>query len=194
MKVLILGASGMIGSTTFKVLRQSGTLDVWGTLRSSYDRSLFSQTDALKLIDGVELTHSDLLPRLYSNLKPDVVVNCAGLTKHRAEANDPIQNIELNSILPHRLAGLCKLAGARLVHVSTDCVFQGDKGGYVESDSPDARDFYGRSKSMGEIICSPHVITLRTSTIGHELKTRYGLLEWFLSLDDNCHDQDIYSA
>ena len=98
MKVLILGASGMIGSTTFKVLRQSGTLDVWGTLRSSYDRSLFSQTDALKLIDGVELTHSDLLPRLYSNLKPDVVVNCAGLTKHRAEANDPIQNIEINSM------------------------------------------------------------------------------------------------
>ncbi len=186
MKVMILGSSGMIGSTMLKVLSESGDLTVWGTLRSAQDRRFFPQFDAIQFIDGVDAAHPDSMLKAFATIRPDVVVNCAGLTKHRPESDDPLQNLELNATLPHRLARICEVAGARLVHVSTDCVFQGSKGDYVESDVPDAQDFYGKSKSMGEVSSALHVITLRTSTIGHELHTRYGLLEWFLSQEGQC--------
>ena len=91
---------------------------------------------------------------------------------------------------PHRLGqgrhgNLCKLVGARLIHVSTDCVFSGSKGGYAEDDVADAGDVYGKSKALGEVLY-PHTITLRTSTIGHELQSQYGLLDWFLSQNIQC--------
>jgi dTDP-4-dehydrorhamnose reductase len=186
MKVMILGASGMIGSTMHKVLSESGDLTVWGTLRSALDRRFLPQSDAMQFISGIDVTHSDSLLKAFAIVSPDVVVNCAGLTKHHPESDDPLQNLELNATLPHRLARICEVAGARLVHVSTDCVFQGIRGGYVESDVPDAQDSYGKSKSMGEVSSALHAITLRTSTIGHELRTRYGLLEWFLSQEGQC--------
>ena len=186
MKVIIFGTSGMIGSTMFKVLREIGDLSVWGTLRSAYDRRFFGQADASRLIDGINATHSDSLVRVFATIRPDVVVNCAGLTKHHPAAEDLLQNLEINALLPHRLARICEVNGARLIHVSTDCVFQGNKGAYVESDVPDAQDCYGKSKSMGELISAPHAITLRTSTIGHELGKRHGLLEWFLSQKGQC--------
>lgn len=186
MKIIILGSNGMIGSTMFKVLRESSDLTVWGTLRSAHDLRFFPQADARQLIEGIDVSNLDSVLKVFSTIRPDVVVNCMGLTKHRPEADDPLQNLELNAILPHRLARMCEVAGARLVHVSTDCVFLGSKGSYVESDVPDAQDFYGKSKSLGEVVSAPHAITLRTSTIGHELHTRYGLLEWFLSQEGQC--------
>ena len=114
-----------------------------------------------------------------------MVVNCAGLTKHKPEVEDPLISIPINTLMPHRLAGLCKLVGARLIHISTDCVFSGEKGGYIENDFADARDVYGKSKALGEVHY-PHTITLRTSTIGHELQSKYGLLDWFLSQEGRC--------
>ncbi len=186
MKVMILGASGMIGSTMLKVLSESGDLTVWGTLRSAQDRRFFPQSDAMQFINGIDATHTDSMLKAFATIRPDVVVNCAGLTKHHPESDDLLQNLELNATLPHRLARICEVAGARLVHVSTDCVFQGSRGGYIESDVPDAQDSYGKSKSMGEVSSALHAITLRTSTIGHELRTRYGMLEWFLSQEGQC--------
>lgn len=186
MKVIILGANGMIGSTMYKVLSEKSELNVWGTLRSAHDRCFFSEPHAGQLVDGIDALHSDSLLKVFASVRPDVVLNCVGLTKHRPEGDDPLQTLELNAMFPHRLAHLCEATGARLVHVSTDCVFLGSRGGYVESDIPDARDFYGKSKNMGEVISVPHAITLRTSTIGHELHTRYGLLEWFLSQQGQC--------
>jgi dTDP-4-dehydrorhamnose reductase len=88
-------------------------------------------------------------------------------------------------MLPHRLARLCKLAGSRLIHVSTDCVFSGAKGGYVEEDASDAQDLYGKSKFLGEVH-DAHTITLRTSIIGHELQSAHGLIDWFLSQQGRC--------
>src|SRR3546814_10008065 len=82
---------------------------------------------------------------------------------------------------PHRLARLCGIAGARLVHISTDCVFDGARGDYCEEDAPNALDLYGTSKRWGEVIDQPHAITLRTSIIGHELTTAHSLLGWFLA-------------
>jgi len=88
--------------------------------------------------------------------------------------------------LPHRLARLCELSGARLVHMSTDCVFAGDKGCYLESDPSDAKDLYGRSKFLGEV-AYPHAVTLRTSIIGHELQSAHGLVGWFLAQQERCN-------
>src|SRR5262249_28711798 len=109
-----------------------------------------------------------------------VVVNCIGIVKQRQAAEDPISSIAVNAFFPHKLAALCKLAQARLVHISTDCVFSGRKGHYVETDFADAEDLYGRSKLLVEVE-SESCLTLRTSMIGHELETTHGLLEWFLS-------------
>jgi dTDP-4-dehydrorhamnose reductase len=113
-------------------------------------------------------------------VRPDVVVNCVGLVKQLADANDPLQAVPINTLLPHRLAALCQASGARLVHISTDCVFSGAKGNYLETDFPDAYDLYGRSKLLGEVDY-PHAITLRTSIIGHELSGNRSLVNWFLA-------------
>jgi dTDP-4-dehydrorhamnose reductase len=97
-----------------------------------------------------------------------------------AEANNPLLAVPINTLLPHRLAALCSVSGARLVHISTDCVFSGSKGGYLESDFPDAYDLYGRSKLLGEVDY-PNAITLRTSIIGHEISGSRSLVGWFLA-------------
>jgi dTDP-4-dehydrorhamnose reductase len=100
--------------------------------------------------------------------------------KQLAQADDPLLALPINAMLPHRLARLCALGGARLVHVSTDCVFNGTKGDYRESDPSDAADLYGKSKFLGEV-AYPQTVTLRTSIIGHELASAHGLIDWFLA-------------
>ena len=185
MKILVFGASGMIGSAMFRVLSEKREWEVWGTLRATALKRFFPATLAAKLIADVDVERHDALVRVFAQVRPDVVVNCVGLTKHHREAEDPLLSIPLNALLPHRLADLCAATGARLVHVSTDCVFSGTRGGYVEDDAPDAVDVYGKSKQLGEVH-DAHAITLRTSTIGHELQSTYGLLEWFLSQQGSC--------
>jgi dTDP-4-dehydrorhamnose reductase len=180
MKVLVLGANGLIGSTMFRVLFERDDWDVVGTVRSEKWRALFPTKTGDKIVSGVELTNGDDLLHLFHDVKPDVVVNCAGVTKHLPACNDPVQALMMNALLPHRLAELCGIRGARLIHVSTDCVFSGSKGNYLENDTPDATDIYGQTKRLGEVVGS-NIVTLRTSTIGHELVSRHGLLEWFLS-------------
>jgi dTDP-4-dehydrorhamnose reductase len=117
---------------------------------------------------------------LFSSAKPDIVINCIGLVKQLAEADDPLAAIPINAMLPHRLARVCAVSGARLIHMSTDCVFAGTKGMYTETDFADAADLYGRSKLMGEVDY-PNAITLRTSIIGHELTGARSLVGWFLA-------------
>jgi dTDP-4-dehydrorhamnose reductase len=114
-------------------------------------------------------------------VNPHIVINCVALIKKLANANEPLTALPLNSMLPHRLSKLCALAGARLVHISTDCVFSGRKGNYSESDLSDAEDLYGKSKYIGELHEAPNAITLRTSIIGHELNSCNALIDWFLS-------------
>ena len=185
MKVLVFGASGMIGSAMFRVLSAKTGWQVWGTLRSDEAQRFFSGDQQDKLVTGVDVEKHDALVRTFARVNPDVVLNCIGLTKHHKEAEDPQMALPLNALLPHRMADLCAVAGARLIHVSTDCVFAGTKGNYGEADAPDAGDVYGKSKHLGEVHYT-HTITLRTSTIGHELQSAYGLLEWFLSQQESC--------
>jgi dTDP-4-dehydrorhamnose reductase len=185
MKVLVLGASGMIGHAMFRVLHQMASWDVWGTLRSDFDRQYFPAALAGRLVVGGDVERPEALPRMLAGVRPDVVINCVGLTKHHQQSEDPQLALPVNALLPHRLADLCAANGARLIHVSTDCVFAGSRGDYRESDPPDAMDVYGKSKHLGEVDY-PHAVTLRTSTIGHELHSANGLLEWFLAQEAEC--------
>jgi dTDP-4-dehydrorhamnose reductase len=132
---------------------------------------IFPHVDALRL---------DQVIRAVSSVRPDWIINCIGLIKQRSEALDPLASISLNSLFPHQLALVCQKVKARMIHLSTDCVFSGKKGQYVEQDASDAEDLYGRTKFLGEV-AYPHAITVRTSMIGRELRTGYGLVEWFLS-------------
>ena len=181
MRVLILGVTGMFGSALYKVFAADTQHEVWGTLRSPGGHQFFAEATRACLIDGVDVTDHDALVAVMNRVRPDVIINAVGVIKQLASANDPLVVLPINAMFPHRLAGLCGLMGARLVHISTDCVYSGRAGNYVESDLSDAEDLYGKSKYIGEVHDQPHVITLRTSGIGHELNSRNGLLEWFLS-------------
>lgn len=183
MKILIFGATGMLGHSMFRYLAEDKTLNVYATARTHKAYNHFSKELSPQLIVGVNIENHDSLIRVFESVQPNVVINCIGLVKQLAEANDPLMAIPINSLLPHRLAALCKIAGARFIHISTDCVFSGKKGNYRETDFPDAYDLYGRSKFLGEVDY-PHAITLRTSIIGHELVSQKSLINWFLAQQD----------
>lgn len=179
-KVLVLGATGMLGNAVLRLFAQSAGYEVVGSARSSSALRLLPEELSSRVICGVDVENMDSLISLFTKAQPDVVINCIGLVKQLAEADDPLAAIPINSLLPHRLARLCDVAGARLVHMSTDCVFAGTKGMYTEADMSDAKDLYGRSKYLGEVDY-PHAITLRTSIIGHELSGAHSLVGWFLA-------------
>lgn len=180
MKILILGATGMIGSTMLRVISENVDWEVVGSTRAKQEKEKSPKLLTQQLITGVDLSNVDHLTGLFVETKPEVVINCAGLTKHLLSRSELIPAITLNALLPHRLMAMCRFSGARFIHVSTDCVFSGASSMYRESDHPDATDMYGKTKHLGEVD-GPNVVTLRTSTIGHEIGTRYGLLEWFLA-------------
>ena len=180
MKVLILGVGGMLGNAMFRTFADSGEHEVFGTARSVGTRAHFADPLQANILCGIDVENHDSLARVFGQVRPDFVINCIGLVKQLAESDDPLLTIPINSLLPHRLAALCKVAGARLVQVSTDCVFSGSRGSYVESDFPDCYDLYGRSKLLGEVDY-PHAVTVRTSIIGHELNGQRSLVNWFLS-------------
>lgn len=179
-QVLVLGITGMLGNAMFRLFANSPGLDVHGSARSSAALRHFPEPLRARIVTGIDVAQPDQLAALLERTRPQVIVNCIGLVKQLAEADDPLAALPINSLLPHRLVRLSSLIGARLIHVSTDCVFAGTRGGYVEGDVPDAQDLYGRSKLLGEVDY-PHAITLRTSIIGHELTSAHGLVGWFLA-------------
>lgn len=180
MKALVLGASGMLGNAMMRVLSQNPALEVWGTARSPSAKQFFSPDLRERIVAGIDVENQDILTHVLAELRPAILVNCIGLVKQVVNADDPLLALPINSMLPHRLARLCALGGARLVHVSTDCVFKGTTGSYRESDPSDAEDLYGKSKFLGEV-AYPQTVTLRTSIIGHELASAHGLIDWFLA-------------
>jgi len=185
MKILVLGASGMIGSAIFKKLHADSSLKVYGGMRSLRAAKFFRASLQEDIVHSGDLTSKDQTLLLLAKVKPEVVINCAGLTKHKNEADDSEIVMPINAMMPHQFASACNDGGIRFIHISSDCVFSGSKGMYVESDPPDASDLYGKSKALGEVV-SGNALTLRTSTIGHELHTTYGLLEWFLAQEKEC--------
>ena len=178
--VLVLGATGMLGSAVLRFFAQSPGYSAIGSVRSTDAAHLLPKTLHGLIVSGIDVRDMDGLVRLFDQVRPDIVINCVGLVKQLAGGDDPLAALPINSLLPHRLLGLCKVARTRLIHISTDCVFAGAKGMYTETDAADARDLYGLSKYLGEVH-DPQAITLRTSIIGPELNSAHGLVAWFLA-------------
>jgi dTDP-4-dehydrorhamnose reductase len=178
--VLVLGASGMLGNAVLRFFASSSGYAAVGTVHSANSVNLLPQKLKSRIITDLDVANADALSALFERVRPNVVVNCVGLVKQLEQCADPLVAIPINSLLPHRLLHLCNTIDARLIHVSTDCVFSGSRGMYREDDVPDANDLYGRSKLLGEVD-GPLAVTLRTSIIGHELHQAHGLLGWTLS-------------
>ena len=182
MKVLILGGEGMLGHKVFQTL--SSRLETWATFQHAggiWQRyPMYEQAESQRLLTGVNAMNFETVIRAFTQAKPDVAINCIGIVKQVKAAKDPVISILLNSLFPHRLADLCTATGARLFHMSTDCVFSGSRGSYTEADISDAEDLYGRTKLLGEID-RPDCLTIRTSIFGRDFVKNSALLEWFLS-------------
>ena len=183
MRVLVLGATGMLGHKLVQRLDDDpdGRFEVTGTVRDA--QSPAAQHPVLagrRLIDGVDIRDAAALTHLLDREQPAAVINAVGVIKQRREAHDPVESIEINSLLPHRLAALGHERSIRVIHFSTDCVFSGKSGPYRPDDVPDAADLYGRSKLLGEI-GGERSLTLRSSIVGRELRGGLGLFGWFFS-------------
>jgi dTDP-4-dehydrorhamnose reductase len=179
MRILILGGDGMLGHRLLAHFAARHETRV--TLRrplAAY--AAFGRFTPDNAYGGIDLRTVEALAPVLAAFRPGAVINAVGIVKQRQAAAEIIPSLEINALLPHRLALACHDAGARLVHLSTDCVFSGRKGNYAEADPADAADLYGRTKYLGEVH-APNAITLRTSIIGPELARKAGLLEWFLA-------------
>lgn len=195
-RILILGASGMLGHKLFAELSRYENLDVYATVRRLDGLVQYFPPELLgKIHQNVDANNFDTIVRAIALTRPDLVINCIGIIKQVAAARDSLTSIYTNALLPHRIALICQASATRMLHISTDCVFDGGQGNYKENDIPNCVDLYGRSKLLGEVIY-PHCLTLRTSIIGHELTSRYGLIEWFLAQKSNIqgYTRHIYSG
>tara|TARA_Y200000002_G_scaffold95363_1_gene76991 strand:- start:1138 stop:2007 length:870 start_codon:yes stop_codon:yes gene_type:complete len=174
MKVLILGSDGMIGHKIAQSLNDNCEL----ILSSRKSISL----DTIGLKRGKILLHDLITDNLDSMLKkifPDLIINCAGITTRRG-VKDNIQNTRLlNSDIPHRLDSWANLNSKKLIHFSTDCVFSGSRGNYLDNDIADANDIYGKTKAVGEVN-SFNTLTIRCSMIGREIYNFTELFEWLV--------------
>ncbi len=179
MRVLVLGGNGMLGHKLCEVL--SKRMETYATVTNN--RSFYIQFNLLQenQILG-EMNVQDLisLNNIINKIKPQVIINAAGIVKQRDEAKQAVPSILVNALFPHQLADICEKNSIRVIQISTDCVFSGEKGNYSEIDKPDPMDLYGRSKLLGELN-RPGCLTLRTSIIGWELSRFSSLLSWFAS-------------
>lgn len=193
-KILILGANGMLGGSLHRYFTNTSNTVV-GTVRSDAAAKQLDSMGFDNVIKNIEVTNYQLLEDMISEITPDYVFNCIGLIKQLSKSELPVSAIEINSLLPHKIAQICTKYDSRLVHFSTDCVFSGSKGAYTESSLPDATDLYGRSKLLGEVNYGNH-LTLRTSIIGHELNSNVSLVNWFLNQSDSVRgfSQAIFSG
>jgi dTDP-4-dehydrorhamnose reductase len=179
MKILVLGGTGMLGHKMLQILRERFE-DTHVCVHESSDGlkniPLFQDDHTIAGFDAMDLP---AVRRILAQHKPKVVVNCIGVIKQRSQEDAFIPSLTINALFPHHLAEIISAWDGRLIHFSTDCVFTGRKGHYVETDQSDAEDLYGRSKFLGEVTAA-NALTLRTSMIGRELKHFKSLLEWFL--------------
>jgi dTDP-4-dehydrorhamnose reductase len=179
MKILIVGGSGMLGHKLVQVWQNR--FDVWATVRNNfryYERYKIYKRD--RTFENIYIQNIGSVKEIIKKIEPNVVVNAVGIIKQVPLAKNIIDTLSVNSIFPHQLGELAEEFQFRLINISTDCVFSGEKGNYTESDLADAHDLYGKSKYLGEVSAG-NCLTLRTSIIGRELETAHSLVEWFLS-------------
>lgn len=194
MKVLILGGNGMIGHNFFLSWRERHDVKVTlkGNLKNYLPYEFYNQENSYFNYDA---SCTKELIEIIDSFEPDCVVNCIGVTKQLCYQDNIENALIINSLLPHKIDHICKIRGIRFIHLSSDCVFTGEKGNYKEIDIPDATDLYGRSKVLGEVD-SPSCLTIRKSTIGLELNKSHGLIEWFLAQEGSIkgYSGAIYSG
>jgi len=194
MKVLIIGGNGMLGHQFLKSWQNKFSTKV--TLKNNlvnYKRfKLFNKTNSYS---GIDILNLEKLERVFDDFQPSAVVNCTGITKQKIDLSKTDDVLEINSLFPHKLLEICKKFNSRLIAMSTDCIFSGKLGNYKEEDISDAEDLYGRSKFLGEVT-SKNALTLRKSTIGLELESHHGLIEWFLKQEGEIkgYSKAIYSG
>ncbi|SPY79332.1 dTDP-4-dehydrorhamnose reductase family protein [Providencia rustigianii] len=195
MKILILGASGMLGYSVFSHLVECSDLNVLGTVRNISGKEKFFKNKEDNLIKNINVYDISTLKNIICDIKPNIIINCIGIIKQQNLSKQYIDSIKINALFPHELASICQLTGSKLIHFSTDCVFSGNIGSYTEKSIPDATDLYGRSKFLGEVNYDNH-LTLRTSIIGHELVSNLSLVDWFLSQKEsvNGYTNAIFSG
>jgi dTDP-4-dehydrorhamnose reductase len=180
-QVFVLGATGMLGSAMVRVLARDPRYQVHAVVRHQVKaKELLKLTEAVPVTAGFDAFAPETIGPIIADCEEPTVINCVGLVKQLAQGNDVLEAAPVNALLPHRLAALLRSRSGRLVHFSTDCVFSGEKGGYVEEDRADARDVYGLTKFLGEV-CGPAAVTIRTSIIGHGLRENASLIDWFLA-------------
>ena len=192
MKILIIGANGMIGNGIFTYLSRNH--DVFGTLKGSL--ADYKMPSTRNIFSGIDLKDISSINNIIEDLNPEVLINCSGIIKQKSKYYSDEEHIYLNSQIPNILADICTTRNVRLVNFSTDCVFNGGEGFYNEDHKPNADDIYGMSKANGEIK-RKGCLTIRTSTIGLELENKHGLIEWFLSQNGKTvygYDNAIYSG
>jgi dTDP-4-dehydrorhamnose reductase len=191
MKVLILGADGMIGHKMAQIF----SINNFNLFLNSRSNPYFFQ----KSFPKSTIYNFDFLKQnieeLLQKCTPDFIINAAGITIRRGADNN-LDTKSLNSFLPQKIDSWCKTYGKKQILFSTDCVFSGKKGNYNDLDTPDASDNYGRSKGNGEIN-SINTLTIRSSMIGREVYNKTELLEWVISNKKNTikgFDGVIYSG
>lgn len=182
MKLLVLGGAGMLGHQIFLQLRSEfGLKNVACTLRKTKDHyARFGIFNDGPVFDNVDVLNFSELEKLLKTFQPQYIINCIGLTLRKPELSDMQKCIEINSMLPHKIAIWGQSHNCRVIHFSTDCVFDGKKGNYKETDIPTADDLYGESKFLGETAYA-NALTMRLSIVGRELEGKTELVEWFLS-------------
>jgi dTDP-4-dehydrorhamnose reductase len=180
MRILILGGTGMLGHQLFHHLSYHFP-DTYTTIRQNSARYKISKLiNRSRIIDSIDVTEFPVLTGVLKCVSPDVILNCIGVTKRRKDADEAIQAITLNALLPHQLAEWGRNNSAKVINFSTDCVFDGKSGNYVDDSATNAVDLYGKTKAVGEIH-GENALTLRSSFIGAELDEGTELLEWFLA-------------
>jgi len=180
MRIIIFGISGLIGNSLFTYLSKDNNLKVYGTSR----RNINSIQDNIFYFEWSSKNRIKNLNSIINKCKPDLVINCIGITKHHQKKNKD-DYINLNSNLPHEIAKVSNELNAKFLQVSTDCVFSGKLGNYDELAICDSKEIYGISKFNGEVIDNFN-LTIRISTLGREIGTKNGLLEWFLNQEKKC--------
>lgn len=169
----------MLGHKLAQILQNR--FDVRTTVRTDSKEFInLGIIESEKVFSNVEIENFVAVQKVFTAARPDVVINAAGIIKQLPSSKEVVKTLKINSIFPHQLAQLVQTSGARLITISTDCVFNGRKGNYTEEDISDAEDLYGKSKNLGEV-SALNCLTLRTSIIGRELQTSHSLVEWFLS-------------
>lgn len=194
--ILILGANGALGSAIYKVLSESNSNNVFGTIRGCDSQNLPQYFKKNQIIKNINAEDELKLRSIFNRISPTIVINCIAKIATPKNSKETKNLIHINSLLPHLLNEICDEISAKLIHISTDGVFSGAKGGYLESDAPDCLEIYGLSKLMGEITNSPNALTIRTSIIGHNRVRSHNLLDWFLNQSGTVmgHQSSIFSG